>query len=180
MPAVPFPPGTPFTLQVTAVFVALVTVAANVTEFPSRTEELDTETVTTMLGVGGGGGAEVTEAAPLLQPGTQNGTVSSTRNHSVPVLKLAFALRERGRMTRGQRRRRASEEIQTRSWFCGPVLPAQPLPSRLKSTSCADERGPLVFRGLEQEKSKENDTVPIWNRHPRRLFQNGRRVWCTF
>ena len=124
MPVALFPPGRPFTLQLTPVFVVFVTVAVNVTEFPSRTVELDAETVTTMLGGGGGGGVEVTEAAPLLQPDTQNCIASSTRSQSAPVLKLAFDLRERGRMTGTKAGEGPAKEIGAQSPVCGFVLQA--------------------------------------------------------
>src|SRR5258708_32230898 len=57
VPSVTFPPGTPLTLQVTAVSVVFVTVATNVTWFPRTTDPFVGVTVTTMDGGGGGGGA---------------------------------------------------------------------------------------------------------------------------
>jgi len=67
VPRALFPPGTPFTLQLTLVFVVLVTVAVKVTEFPSRTEGLDAETVTLMV-AGGGGGGGLAETCPPRHP----------------------------------------------------------------------------------------------------------------
>jgi hypothetical protein len=48
VPAVEFPPGTPLTLQVTAVFDVPVTVAVSCCVLPSNTLELDDETITVM------------------------------------------------------------------------------------------------------------------------------------
>ncbi|MGB6833639.1 MAG: hypothetical protein WBE24_09275 [Candidatus Acidiferrum sp.] len=79
MDVLPF--GRPFTLQVTAVLVALVTVAVNVCEFPSNTEALGGVIVTTMDGggEGGGGGGFVTlPVLPPPQPWTHAATASKT------------------------------------------------------------------------------------------------------
>ena len=62
------PPGTSFTLHLTFMSVVFVTVAANVCEFPSKTEPLLGVTVTLMDCGGGGGGGAVTEPAPPPQP----------------------------------------------------------------------------------------------------------------
>ena len=53
VPAVEFPPGTAFTLQVTAVFDVPVTVALSCCVLPSITLELDDETIT-VTDCGGG------------------------------------------------------------------------------------------------------------------------------
>lgn len=59
IPLETLPPETPFTLQITPVSVVFVTVAANVSELPSRTDPLVGVTVTP-IDRGGGGGDEVT------------------------------------------------------------------------------------------------------------------------
>ena len=53
------PPGMPFTLQVTAVFVVLVTAALKFCVFPNKTEALAGVTVTVIEGGGGGGGVVI-------------------------------------------------------------------------------------------------------------------------
>jgi hypothetical protein len=53
VPAVEFPPGTPFTVQITAVFDAPVTVALNCCVLPSNTLELGDETITVTDCAGG-------------------------------------------------------------------------------------------------------------------------------
>jgi len=58
VPAVELPPGTPFTLQVTAVFDVPVTAAVNCCVLPNNTLELEEETVTVTDGGGGEGGDE--------------------------------------------------------------------------------------------------------------------------
>jgi hypothetical protein len=112
VPTALFPPGRPFTLQLTLVFVVLVTVAVNVTEFPSKTEGLDAETVTlTVAGGGGGGAGGVPEFATLPQPKAYACMASSANSQKLFVSKPTFDLRERGRMpwprqAKGQRRGR--------------------------------------------------------------------------
>lgn len=65
VPAEELPPATPFTLQVTAVFVVLATMSVKASEFPSKTEELDGEMLTAIEGeVGGGGGGTVADPPP--------------------------------------------------------------------------------------------------------------------
>ena len=64
VPAVEFPPGTPFTLQVTAVFDVPVTVAESCCVLPSSTLALDEETTTVTAWVGGVGGGLVGELFP--------------------------------------------------------------------------------------------------------------------
>jgi len=63
VPTAGLPPEIPFTLQVTAVFVELLTVAANTCGAPSSTEAEGGETVT-LTPEGGGGG----EAGPMTPP----------------------------------------------------------------------------------------------------------------
>jgi hypothetical protein len=58
------PPGTPFTLHVTLVFVVLATVALKFCVFPSNTDPLAGVTVTLIEGGGGGG----PETGPPPQP----------------------------------------------------------------------------------------------------------------
>ncbi|HEV1994989.1 MAG TPA: hypothetical protein VGR03_11715 [Candidatus Acidoferrum sp.] len=60
VPSVAFPPGTPFTLQLTAVSVVLVTVAAKVAWPPSTTDPLAGFTVTSIVG----GAVEVAASSP--------------------------------------------------------------------------------------------------------------------
>ncbi|MGB6595949.1 MAG: hypothetical protein WBE70_02395 [Candidatus Acidiferrum sp.] len=121
------PFGRPFTLQVTAVLVALVTVAVNVCEFPSNTEALGGVIVTTMDGggEGGGGGGFVTlPVLPPPQPWTHAATASKTTqckaaggtteqflcsSNSFPF--AAFCLRGRmlvGMQAKGQRKHETS------------------------------------------------------------------------
>ena len=73
------PPGTPLTLQVTLVSVALVTWAERVCEFPSKTEPLVGVTVTVMDGGGGGGGGATDCGLPPPQPGSATPKVRTTR-----------------------------------------------------------------------------------------------------
>ena len=64
-PALTLPPAIPFTLQVTLVSVAFVTVALKVCVLPSTTEALPGVIVTVMeAGGGGGGGGSAAELAP--------------------------------------------------------------------------------------------------------------------
>lgn len=62
------PPATPFTLQVTLVSLAFVTVAANVCAFPKSTEALEGVTVTPIDGGGGVGGGAADPVPPPTQP----------------------------------------------------------------------------------------------------------------
>lgn len=66
VPADAEPPATPFTVQLTAVSVVLVTVAVKLWELPSSTDPVSGATVTVMAGGGGGGGGP--EPAPPPQP----------------------------------------------------------------------------------------------------------------
>src|ERR1035438_7448719 len=54
VPKAAFPPGIPFTLQVTVLSVALLTMALNVCVSPNRTLAVDGATVTVILGGGCG------------------------------------------------------------------------------------------------------------------------------
>src|SRR5271165_2021917 len=58
MPLAALPPGTPFTLQVTAVFVVLLTEALKLCVLPKSTMPLFGETMTAICGGGGGGPPE--------------------------------------------------------------------------------------------------------------------------
>jgi hypothetical protein len=81
-----FPPGTPFTLQFTLVFVVFVTVAVSVCEFPSKTELLVGDTVTVIEG--GGGGGEVTVPEPPPQPGSHvPAAITKTNGNRVSVFR---------------------------------------------------------------------------------------------
>jgi hypothetical protein len=73
------PPATPFTLQVTVVFVVLVTVALKFCMFPNKTEALVGVMVTVMEGGGGGGGVA---PGPPPQPDMPKVALRSTRNCS--------------------------------------------------------------------------------------------------
>src|SRR6266849_8274541 len=61
VPIVAFPPGTLFTLQLTAVSVVFVTVTVKVAWFPSTTDRFARRTVTFVAG-GSGGGADTLPA----------------------------------------------------------------------------------------------------------------------
>lgn len=74
VPAVEFPPGTPFTLQVTPVFDVPVTVTVNCCVLPSNTLELGDETIT-VTDCGGG----VDELLPP-QPAKRMGKVGEQRS----------------------------------------------------------------------------------------------------
>src|SRR5262249_9246677 len=63
VPAVELPPAVPLTLQVTAVFVELATVAVNCADAPGATVTLDGDTLT--VTGGGAGGCTVTVAEPV-------------------------------------------------------------------------------------------------------------------
>ena len=116
--------GMPFTLQLTLVLVVFVTVAANVCEFPSRTELLVGVTETLMAGTGGGGGGATDTELPRPQPCSQVPALRITRKHiagralhaefSRPFVRFAFAaFCVRGRMhdgmqAKGQRKEETS------------------------------------------------------------------------
>lgn len=76
VPTVAFPPGTPFTLQVTDGFDAPVTLALNVCDMPNRTDAAGGAIVTVIMG-GGGGGPFPTTPQPR-----SDATRTSTRRHS--------------------------------------------------------------------------------------------------
>jgi hypothetical protein len=106
-PSAAFPPGTPLTLQLTAVSVEFVTVATNVTWFPSTTDPFVGATVTTMDGGGGVGG----DATPPAQPRVHAPSARSAMNTVALVLDLFPLLGERDGMpsqkqAKGQRKRK--------------------------------------------------------------------------
>ena len=108
VPTAAFPPGTPFTLQLTAVSVVFVAAAINVAWPPSKTDPFVGVTVTTMDGGGGGGGDSDEPAAP--QPIVHAPSPSSAMTTIVDVLDLFPLLLERGRMpspkqAKGQRKK---------------------------------------------------------------------------
>lgn len=75
VPEAAFPPGIPFTLQITAVFVVLLTVAENVCGSPSNTEAEEGVTFTE-TGGGGCGGPE-----PTTPPQPRNDATRSIAGH---------------------------------------------------------------------------------------------------
>jgi hypothetical protein len=64
LPTDEFPPGIPFTLQVTAVFVALLTIAMKVCGSPNRTVATDGAITTLILGGGCDGPVPTTPVQP--------------------------------------------------------------------------------------------------------------------
>jgi len=64
------PPGAPLILQVTAVFVVLLTVAANASELPSRIEEPVSEMLT-VIEAGGKAGEGAAASASNRNPATK-------------------------------------------------------------------------------------------------------------
>ena len=105
VPSVVFPPGTPLTLQLTAVSVVFVTVARNVSWFPSTADPVDGVTVTPMAGGGGGGG----DAPPAPHPTVHAPSANSAMSTAVLVLDVLQLLGERDRMpsqkqAKGQRK----------------------------------------------------------------------------
>jgi len=107
VPSVAFPPGTPFTPQLTAVSVVLITVAVKVAWPPSTTDPLVGFTVTSIVGGGGGGG----DAPPAPQPKIHAPSERSAMTTIVVVLDLFSLLGERDRMpsakqAKGQRKKR--------------------------------------------------------------------------
>src|ERR1700686_1816541 len=108
VPWVTFPPGTPLTLQRTAVSVVFVTAATNVAWPPSTTDPFVGVTVTTMDGRGGGGGDSDEPDAP--QPSVHAPSLRSPMKTIVVVLDLFPLLHERGRIpsakqAKGQRKK---------------------------------------------------------------------------
>src|SRR5258708_19164967 len=96
VPSAAFPPGTPFTLQLTALSVVPVTFALNVAWFPSTTDPFVDVTLTATDCCGRGGGAG--DAPPAPQPSVHASCARSAINTIVVVLDLFPLLRERGRM----------------------------------------------------------------------------------
>jgi len=94
VPRVAFPPATPLTLQFTAVSVVFVTVATNVSWFPSTTDPVVGVTVTPMDGGGGGGGG----AVPAPQPSVHAPSAKNAMNRIVLVLNVLSLVCERDRM----------------------------------------------------------------------------------
>ena len=95
VPKVAFPPGTPLTLQLTAVSAVFVTVAVNVAWFPSKTDALVGFTRTCIVGSGGGGDDET---LPAVQPSVHAPSARSAMNTSVLLLDLFSLLRGRNGM----------------------------------------------------------------------------------
>ena len=81
MPAVGFPPGTPFTLQVRAVFDVPVTVAVSCCGLPSNTLELGVETVTVM--------GPVAEADELFPPQSSKSTREAAERSAMTAVACA-------------------------------------------------------------------------------------------
>ena len=108
VPEVAFPPGVPFTLQLTAVSAVFATFAENGISFPSITDPLFGEIVTVMDGGGGGGGTDGT-APPPPQPIVHAPVVGRTRSKILAVRNLFRSNGERGRIpspkqAKGQRK----------------------------------------------------------------------------
>ncbi len=95
VPIAAFPPGAPFTLQLTAVSVVFVTAAINAAWPPSTTDPLAGVTVTAMAG--GGGGDELTAPAGP-QPSVHAPSLRSATTTMIFVEDLLPLLRERDRM----------------------------------------------------------------------------------
>jgi hypothetical protein len=79
VPTVEFPPGIPFTLQLTAVFAVLVTVAVKDCGSPSSTDAVDGTTVTATLEGFEGGGCDGPDPAAPTQP-RKDATRSNARH----------------------------------------------------------------------------------------------------
>ena len=75
-----FPPGMPFTLQLTAVLVEFVTAAVRVSELPNKSEALVGVIVTATAGGGGGGEAFTEPAPPPAQPSRSDPAARSSTN----------------------------------------------------------------------------------------------------
>jgi len=106
VPSAAFPPGTPFTLQLTAAFEVFVTVATKVAWLPSTTEPFVGFTVTSIAG--GCGGGELMPTA--LQPSVHAPSTRSAMTTIVFVLDIFPLLCERDRMpspkqAKGQRKK---------------------------------------------------------------------------
>ena len=94
VPSVAFPPGAPFTLQLTAVSVVFVTVAVKVAWFPSTTDPFVGFTATSIAGGGGGGG----DAPPAPQPSDHAPSARTATATIAAVLDFFPLLCERERM----------------------------------------------------------------------------------
>jgi hypothetical protein len=109
VPSAAFPPATPLTLQLTAMSVVFLTVAAKVTWLPSTTVPLAGVTLTTIEAAEGGGGAEGGAALPA-QPHVHAVSARMAMTAIAGVLNLFLLLCERDCMpsqkqAKGQRRR---------------------------------------------------------------------------
>jgi hypothetical protein len=109
VPSVAFPPGTPLTLQLTAVSVVFVTVAVKVAWPPSTTDPFIGFTVTAIAGDGDGGSGE--DAIPALQPNVHDPSGNSAMSKSIPFRDVFPLLGESDRMpsqkqAKGQRKER--------------------------------------------------------------------------
>jgi hypothetical protein len=109
-PTAAFPPATPFTLQLTLVSVAFVTVAANAARFPSTTDPLAGVTLTSMEG-GGGGGGTPEPAPPLPQPSVHAPVVRRAATTNLVVQDFLHLFCRRGciphaKQAKGQRMKR--------------------------------------------------------------------------
>ncbi len=109
VPSVAFPPGTPLTLQLTAVSVVVVTVAVKVAWPPSTTDPFIGFTVTAIAGDGGGGSGE--DATPALQPNVPDPSANKAMSTSILFPDAFPLLEERDRMpsqmqAKGQRKER--------------------------------------------------------------------------
>jgi hypothetical protein len=105
VPNAAFPPGTPLTLQMTAVSVVFVTVAMKVAWAPSTRDPFAGVTVTSIAGGGAGGG----DAPPAPHPNVHAPSANSEMSTAVVVLDVFPLLGERDRMpsqkqAKGQRR----------------------------------------------------------------------------
>jgi hypothetical protein len=79
VPAVALPPGMPFTLQVTVVSLALLTVARKLCVEPSTTDALPGVIATLMeAGEGGGGDGSAAELAPPLAQPSRHALAATT------------------------------------------------------------------------------------------------------
>jgi hypothetical protein len=106
VPSVAFPPGTPFTLQLTSVSVVFVTVAVKIAWPPSTTDPFAGCTVTSIAGGGGGGCC----ATPAPQPIVHVPSLRSAMTTIAAVVDLFPLFCERDRMpsqkqAKGQRRK---------------------------------------------------------------------------
>jgi hypothetical protein len=105
VPRVELPPGTPFTPQLTAVSVVLVTVAVKVAWPPSTTDPFAGFTDTSITGGGGGD----SDAPPAPQPNVHVPSTARAMTTAVAVLEVFPLLGERDRMpsqkqAKGQRK----------------------------------------------------------------------------